>query len=250
MRIIYLAIGVAVYFVFFITFVALIAFIGNLPMYFDWLMQIMPKSIDSVPGELSLSAIVINLSFIVLFAVQHTIMARPKFKQALTRFFPAPLERSLFVLMASLILIAMMVYWQPMTTVVWQVDNMIGQTILWTIFALGWVILLFSSFLINHFDLFGLRQTFLAFQNKPYEDLPFQIRSIYKLVRHPLYLGFILGMWSTPMMSAGHLLLALGFTAYIYIGVRFEERDLVAHFGDKYKDYQKSTPKIIPFIHK
>jgi len=242
-------IGVACYFTFFFTFLALIAFVGNLPMHFGWLMGIMPKSIDSLPGNISFYSITINLLFIALFGVQHSIMARQWFKSAITKVLPQSLERSIFVLVSSLILIVMMVFWQPMTSNIWTVKNPIGQTIIWLLFAFGWGLVLFSSFIINHFDLFGLRQTYLAMVHKEYKDLPFQIKSLYKLVRHPLYLGFILGLWAIPSMSAGHLLLSIGFTVYIFIGVIFEERDLISIFGEDYRTYKKKTPMICPFAH-
>lgn len=249
MGIIILLIGIVSYTCFFVTFITLIAFVGNLNQYLS-VFNIIPWNIDSAPASFSMSALLINSVLIALFGLHHSIMARQTFKDKITQLLPKSLERSFYVFSSSLLLLIMMIFWQPITTKLWQIDNVIGQSIMWILFASGWGLVLLSSFLINHFDLFGLRQTYLAFVNKPYETLPFQIKSLYKIVRHPLYLGMLLGSWATPMMTLGHLILAMGFTLYIFIGVHFEEKDMITFFGDKYRQYQKKTAMIIPFFKK
>lgn len=245
---VYFFIGLLIYGFFFITFLQLAAFVGNLGLYWPSLGPYLINSIDSAHSTpVSWLSLGINLSFLVLFGLQHSLMARIPFKKSLVKHFPEPLERSLYVLLASVILVVMMIYWQPVTTNVWNIENPIAANVLWGISVLGWGIVLFSSFIINHFELFGVRQAYLAFCNRPYEPLPFMVKSFYKLVRHPLYFGFILALWSTPSMSIGHLELAAGLTLYMFIGTYYEEKDLVKRFGEDYKQYQKTTPMVIPF---
>jgi methanethiol S-methyltransferase len=250
MGFIFLLIGFICYAAFFYSFLALIAFIGNLANEFTWLAPILPFRIDSIPSVFSMQSLLINCGLIVLFGIQHSVMAREFFKKRLTKLLPQPLERSLYVLASSIVLLVLMIFWQPMTVSLWQVENYVGTIILWCSYALGWFLVFFSSFIINHFDLFGLRQVYFPFINKPYEDLPFQIKSLYKLIRHPLYLGILLGVWSTPSMSIGHLVLAVGFSVYIFIGMHFEEQDMIRIFGEKYIQYKNKTAMIIPFFKK
>lgn len=230
--------GLISYAVFFASFLYAIGFSGNL---------LLPKTIDSGnPSGLAVS-LVINLSLLGLFAIQHTIMARPGFKVWWITIIPKQLERSTFVLVASLILLLLFWQWRPMTGTVWNVENSIGAGIIWAIFGLGWVMVLVSTFLINHFDLFGLRQVYLHFQDKDYSDVKFQTTGLYKIVRHPIMLGFIIAFWAAPHMTVGHLLFAIGTTAYIVIGVHFEEHDLKAYLGDEYSTYQGEVPMLCPF---
>jgi protein-S-isoprenylcysteine O-methyltransferase Ste14 len=180
-----------------------------------------------------------------IFAVQHTIMARPVFKRWWTKIIPAAAERSTFVLATCAALIALYVYWQPLGGGVWEVTNPLGVKVLYGIFALGWATVFLSSFLINHFDLFGLRQVTLYLQGKPYTPLPFKTPFLYKHVRHPLYVGLILGFWATPVMTATHLFFAIATTAYIFIGIQFEEHDLKNALPE-YADYRERVPMIVP----
>ncbi len=208
-------------------------------------------SIDQTP-KLSVGfAILNNLMLVALFGIQHSIMARAWFKNFFAKYFPRPIERSTFVLASGLLLFNLVIQWQPIGGIIWNIEpQSILFYIMYILFFAGWVILFVSSFLINHFDLFGLRQTFLELQNKPYTPLNFKVKSFYKYVRHPLYFGMLLGMWATPVMSVTHLLFAIGITIYVVIGTRLEEKDLVKEFGDTYKDYQKSKPMLVPFTKK
>ncbi len=173
-------------------------------------------------------------------------MARPVFKNWWTQFVPKPVERSTYVLLANLALCLLFWQWRPMTGVIWQVDNSVLATILWALFALGWLLVLLSTFIIDHLDLFGMRQVYLHLQEQTPAPPEFKIKMFYKFVRHPLLLGFIIAFWATPTMTAGHLLFAAVTTAYILIAIQFEERDLIAVFGDTYRDYRKKVSMIIP----
>lgn len=204
-----------------------------------------PTTLDGVP-QLSWPLVLgINLLLLSGFALQHSIMARPGFKRWWTRFIPAAAERSTYVLASSLALIAMFVWWQPLGGMIWQVSDSLGRALLYTGYAAGWMLVLYSTFLINHFDLFGLRQSWLAFSQQPYSELRFVTPWLYRLVRHPLYLGWLLVMWMTPDMSAAHLLFAAMTTAYTFVGMHLEERDLEnAH--PSYAAYKQKVPMIIP----
>ena len=234
----YLLYGIICYIAFLGTILYAIGFVGNL---------VVAKTIDSEPQVSLIAAILINASLLLLFALQHSIMARPAFKQWWTRIIPAELERSSFVLLSSLCLMLLMWQWQPIGGVVWSTDNGFVKTILFILYLTGWGLVFVSTFLINHFDLFGMRQVWLYFTGKPYTALPFRLPAMYKLVRHPLYLGFIIAFWSTPVMTISHLLFAILTTGYILAAIQFEERDLLTHFGDKYREYKKWAPMLIPF---
>jgi len=232
-----LAYGVLSYAVFLVVFVYFIAFVVDL---------YVPRSVDRGPEAPPLLAVIINSGLILLFAIQHTIMARSGFKQWLTRFIPDAAERSTFVLATSLILAALCYWWRPLSEIVWQVDSTLLSGLLWSLCAAGWLLLFAASCMIDHCDLFGLRQVWLHFQQREYFHPPFVIRWVYRYIRHPLMLGVLLGVWSIPTMTQGHLLLAIGLTIYILIGTWYEERDLVRHIGIPYRRYQQTVPRFIP----
>lgn len=229
--------GVISYAIFFATFLYAIGFVGNL---------LVPKSIDSAPLLPLASAIGVNILLLGVFALQHSIMARPAFKKWWTRHVPRAMERSTYVLFSSLALIAMFVFWQPMGGVIWEVQHPLGQAILYGLFALGWLLVLLATFLINHFDLFGLRQVWLFFRGRDYTPLSFGTPWLYKYIRHPLYLGWFFAFWATPTMTVAHLLFAIMTTLYILLAIQLEEKDLIAEHGKRYIDYRKQVPMIIP----
>ena len=231
------AYGVVSYVIFFATFLYAVGWVGGFGV---------PRTIDG-PLEGSLAgAIAVNVALLGLFAVQHSVMARRGFKQWLTRFVPEPAERSTYVLASSVALLLMFWLWRPIGGVVWDVENTVARTVLYGVFALGWATILVCTFLINHFDLFGLRQVWLALLDRPYTQLRFQTPGPYKVVRHPLYVGWLLAFWATPTMTATHLLFAVATTAYILIAIQLEERDLVAAHGESYASYRRSVPMLVP----
>lgn len=228
--------GVVCYAVFFASFLYAIGFVGNL-----WV----PKAIDAAPTVPLATALLTNLGLLGLFAVQHSVMARPAFKRWWTRYVPVPAERSTYVLLSSLALIALFAFWQPMGGVVWEIDSALARALIHGVYALGWVLVLVSTFLINHFDLFGLRQVWLHLRGVPYSPLRFGTPWLYRYVRHPLYVGWFLAFWAAPDMSIAHLVFALATSAYILVAIRFEERDLVAAHPE-YERYRREVPMLVP----
>ncbi|HXW09727.1 MAG TPA: isoprenylcysteine carboxylmethyltransferase family protein [Steroidobacteraceae bacterium] len=230
--------GVACYVVFLATFLYAIAFVGGF---------LVPTPLDAPAGSTPLAqAILIDALLLLVFAVQHSVMARPWFKARWTRIIPPAVERSTFVLAASLALALVFWQWRPIGITVWSVDEPVGRALLWVLFAAGWGTVLVVTFLISHFDLFGLRQVWLSLRGQPYTPVAFRTPLPYRHVRHPLYLGFMLAFWATPHMTVAHLLFALLTTGYILVAIQFEERDLVAQHGARYEHYRRTVPMLVP----
>jgi protein-S-isoprenylcysteine O-methyltransferase Ste14 len=236
-RIATLIYGAFCYLVFFATFLYAIGFIDNL---------FVPKAMDSGRSGPLVEALAIDAALLALFAIQHSVMARQWFKRAWTAIIPPAAERSTYVLFSSLALIVLFWQWRPIGGTIWQVDNPMGRAVIVSFYVLGYLIVLAATFLINHFDLFGLRQTWMRFRSRAYTAIGFQTPGFYKLVRHPLYVGWFFVFWSAPTMTATHLVFSAATTAYILIAIRFEEKDLVATLGDSYQRYREEVPMLIP----
>lgn len=244
--------GGLTYLFFLVTFLYFIAFVGNLQMTpiageIPLVESLVPYSLDAgrTTGAL-MPALLINAGLILLFGLQHSIMARTGFKQWLTKHLPPSAERSVFVVMASLLLILLMWQWRPIPTILWEAQSTWGQALGWSLFAAGFAIVLLSTYLIDHFDLFGLRQVWEGFLGRRSRTPQFMTPLLYRIVRHPLYFGFLLAFWTTPSMSVGQFLFASGMTVYILIAVRLEERDLVRVHGPVYEHYREQVPGLVP----
>jgi protein-S-isoprenylcysteine O-methyltransferase Ste14 len=232
--------GFVSYAIFFATFLYAIGFVGNI---------IVPKGIDSIPNVPMTQALLINLGLLGIFAIQHSVMARPFFKRWISKWIPQTMERSTYTLVSSLALIALFAFWEPMGGLVWDIENPLGVALMYGGFAFGWALVLVCTFLINHFDLFGLRQVWLNFRNKPYTALEFKLPFLYRIVRHPMYVGWFFAFWCIPTMTIAHLAFAIATGAYILIAIQLEERDLMeAH--PEYREYRKQVPMIVPSIRK
>lgn len=230
--------GVLCYLVFFASFLYAIAFLGDFGLV---------KSIDSGAVVPVGRALAINLLLLGLFAVQHSVMARPWFKRAWTRLIPEVVERSTYVLCASLALFLLFWQWRPMGGAVWTVEEPAARLAIWVIYAFGWLLLLAATFMINHFDLFGLRQVYLHLTGQPYGGLHFRTPALYRYVRHPLYLSWLCIFWATPNMTSAHLVFAIATTGYMLMAIPWEEKDLIRAHGEAYRLYREQVPKILPF---
>ncbi|WP_297774418.1 methanethiol S-methyltransferase [Mycobacterium sp.] len=229
--------GVAAYLLFLAAFLYLVAFLGNF-----WVPRTVDHGLSAPIGQ----AVLVNIVLLALFAVQHSIMARPSFKAWWTRLVPASIERSTYVMLSNVVLVLLYWQWRTMPAVVWDVRLPAGRLVLWTLFWLGWAIALAATFMVSHFDLFGLRQVFLAWRGKPYTHIGFHARMLYRLVRHPLMLGFVIVFWAVPTMTAGHLLFSVAMTGYILVATHLEEHDLVEALGEQYRDYRRRVPMLLP----
>lgn len=230
--------GAVGYLAFVVAFLYAIGFVGDL-----WV----PRSIDRAVAAPIGEAVVVNVLLLGVFAVQHSVMARPAFKRRWTRVVPQPLERTTYVLLSSLALFLLYWQWRSMPTVVWDVRMPAARMVLWTLFWLGWATVFVSSFMISHLDLFGLRQVLAVWSGKPQSDISFRAPLLYRVVRHPLMVGFIVAFWAAPTMTAGHLLFAIATTAYILIAIQLEEHDLIAMLGSQYRDYRRRVPMLLPW---
>ncbi len=229
--------GVTVYLLFLATLVYAVAFVGNLP--------IAPNTIDRGPSAPVVDALIVDGALLAMFAVQHSVMARQGFKRWWTRLVPSPVERTTYVLLSSLALALLLWQWRPLPQIVWATSGLLAIA-LQAVFWLGWAVALVSTFLISHFELFGLHQVMARLTGRALPAPSFRTPLLYRYTRHPLYLGFLLAFWAAPAMSAGHLLFAAACTGYIFIGARLEERDLVALFGEQYRRYRQRVAMIIP----
>jgi protein-S-isoprenylcysteine O-methyltransferase Ste14 len=238
LRVLYFVYGVVCHLLFLAVYAWLAAFFAGLPL--------LPKTVDA-PATVSFGwALAINAGLVLAFALQHSVMARPAFKRLWTRVVPEPIERSTYVLASNVVLAALLIYWQPVDAVVWDLPAGPARWAAWTLFAAGWLLVPLVTLMISHFDLFGTRQVWLHLTGREYTSLPFRTPMLYKHMRHPLYVGWTIAFWSAPTMTLGHLLLAAGLTGYMLAAVVFEERDLVAHFGRAYEDYRRRVPMFLP----
>ena len=240
-RISFFAYGVVSYAIFFASFLYAIGFVGNF---------LVPTTLDAETTGSSVTAVLVNLGLLAVFAVQHSVMARPWFKKAWTRFVPEVIERSTYVLFSSVLMFAMYWLWQPIGGEIWTVTDPTLRTVVYAAYGLGWMVLLLSTFLLNHFDLFGLRQVWLQLVGREYTQLKLGSPLFYRIVRHPIYVGWLMIFWITPTMTTAHLLFAVMTTAYILIAIQLEERDLIAEHGDGYRSYRERVPMLIPALRK
>lgn len=240
MHLIVMLYGAVSYFLFFAVFVYFMGFVGD---------AFVPVSISTPQAEYASNALMINIGLMLIWGVQHSVMARDWFKDMISFVVPHHVERSTYVLVSAVTLAILMYYWQPMDGIIWQVKGEVAITVLWSVFGLGWVLVLISTFLTDHFDLFGLRQTWLFFVKKTYTRVKFTEHFFYRWIRHPMMLGLLLAFWSLPTMTVGHLVFSIGMTLYVLIGIHFEEKGLAKTIGQTYVDYQQRTTKVIPKVY-
>jgi len=240
-RITFFVYGTISYLIFFATFLYAVGFIGNFGV---------PTTLDGPATGALFVSLLIDVGLLMLFAVQHSVMARRWFKEWWTQMVPKPVERSTYVLFSSAALILLFALWRPLGGVIWSVEDPTGRVVLRVLFAFGWGLILFSTFLINHFDLFGLQQVWRYLLNRPETGMSFRTPSLYKVVRHPLYVGWLFAFWMTPTMTLAHLLFSIATTAYILLAIQFEERDLVREHGEAYEEYRRRVPMLVPGMRK
>ena len=233
--------GVVAHAGFLAVFLYLVGFLSNFAV---------PKSVDSGPAGPFGQALAINVLLLGIFAIPHSVMARQGFKRWWTQIVPSHIERSTYVLISDLLMVLLFWQWRPMGGVVWNIEHPAGLLVLWGLFGLGWLVIFIASFMINHFDLLGTRQVYLYLRGKDYVPLPFKAKGFYKYIRHPLMLGWITAFWSTPHMTVGHLVFALGTTAYILVAIQIEERDLVRFHGEAYEEYRRQVSMLLPWKRK
>ena len=239
-RMLFFVYGVVCHLLFLIVYAWLAAFFAGVPL--------LPTTVDG-PARLPLGwALAINVGLVLAFALQHSVMARPGFKRLWTKVVPEPIERSTYVLLSCIVLAGLMLFWQPIDAVVWNLPPGPARWAAWALFAAGWLMVPLVSLMINHFDLFGTRQVWLHLRGQPYTSLPFRTPMLYSQMRHPLYVGWAIAFWATPTMTVGHLLLATLLTGYMLVASLFEEQDLVAHFGRAYEDYRRRVPMFVPRV--
>jgi len=240
MRLMVLLYSILSYFMFFVVLIYFIGFVGDI---------FVPKAISTVPEVYSPNALLINISLLLLWGIQHSVMARGWFKDLIVRLIPHHIERSTYVLASALTLAILMLYWQPMEGIVWQFNNGWPHQLMWGLFCLGWCLTVVSTFLTDHFDLFGLRQAWLHFVKTTYTPVAFSQHIFYRWIRHPMMLGMLIAFWATPIMHLDHLVFSLGMTVYILVGIHFEEKGLAHDLGEPYRAYQKKTKKVIPAVY-
>lgn len=234
----FFAFGLVAHGLFLIVFAALACFVGGF---------VLPRTVDGpVTGAPVWQAVLVNVSLLALFGVQHSVMARPGFKRWWTRIVPVPIERSVYVMISNMLVVAIIAFWIPIDIVVWDVQQPAARAAVWFLYAAGWLLIPVASLMINHFDLFGTRQVWLHLRGLAYEHLPFRTPMLYRFVRHPLYVGWMIAFWATPTMTLGHAVFAFTLTLYMLIAIPLEERDLVNHFGEKYEQYRSRVGALIP----
>jgi len=240
MRALVMLYGAVSYLLFFAVFVYFMGFVGDI---------FLPITVSTEMDVYSDNALMINIGLILMWGVQHSVMARGWFKDMIVSVVPHHVERSTYVLVSAITLAVFMYYWQPMEGIIWQVENPMAVNVLWGLFAFGWVLIFAATFLTDHFDLFGLRQTWLYFVKKTYTDVTFAENLVYRWIRHPMMLGIMIAFWALPTMTVGHLVFSIGMSVYVLIGIYFEEKGLAKALGQTYVDYQERTSKIIPKVY-
>jgi len=240
MRTLVMLYGVVSYFIFLAVFVYFVAFVGDI---------FVPITISSEVSEYADNALMVNIGLMLMWGIQHSVMARGWFKEMIASMVPHQVERSTYVLVSAVVLAVLMYYWQPMEGIIWQVQNPVAINVLWGLFGFGWLLIFGATFLTDHFDLFGLRQTWLYFVKKTYTDVTFAENLVYRWIRHPMMLGLLIAFWALPTMTVGHLVFSIGMSVYVLVGIYFEEKGLVKALGQTYVDYQKRTAKIFPKVY-